>query len=71
MKLFHYYIVEVSHFKGNPIYRTIVKCVFEDRNISKCEVKFICNEDYLRKEISKLNFFTIIKEITEMNKGED
>lgn len=64
MKTRRYYVVEVSHFKGNPVHRTIVKCV--DAKLSM--VQFLDYEDYVRRTTDQLHHFEIIAEINEMNK---
>lgn len=60
-----WYVVEVSHFIGNPKHKAIVQCILEDPEI----VEFVSYGDKERIITSKLPFFRVVCEIEEMNKS--
>lgn len=63
MKFGKWYVVEVSHFKGNPKHRAICWCRSEEELL----VEFVSYEFKQQKNIADLPHFEIIKEIKEMN----
>lgn len=57
-----YYVVEVSHFPGNPVYRAIVECVDEKSQ----RMRFFTYDEFLEVPASRLNHFAIVSEIEDM-----
>ena len=63
----HYYVAEISFFRGNPIARYIVRCQ-EVKNGYTGEPIFELGFYHRTISPGNANYFEIISEITDMNK---
>jgi hypothetical protein len=67
MKQGRWYVIEVAYFEGNPIHKSIAKCVNDDPIM----VDIIQHDGKERTTVDRLLHFKVVTEIEEMRSAYD